>query len=253
MARISMLLVCIVFVIACKQKNFGIDVEKNLEKVDSKKNFALCGKDEAVIKPAKIDSRYLAFYKLNRMVRNFRQKLNAKTFEFFYDLKIVIDFPIKQIFPLYDNPDDIYEGLGYDPIAIKSLELILNTLNLESNFVNEDSRRTYSLLLYLSDVAKKVKLIVNEKLDDATLERFKSERTAEDLTKMHFYLDRAMANREMLKLQLVKQIISVAEFNFTRESILKSLIVDILFHIDVVQPYFNMLQNIDIVLCLVGN
>ncbi|ATQ16453.2 hypothetical protein CNO13_04530 (plasmid) [Borrelia miyamotoi] len=246
------MLLCIIFVIACKQESSSIDIKKNIKKVDSKKNFALCGKDEAVIKPANIDSRYLAFYKLNRMVRNFRQKLNAKTFEFFYDRKIVFDFPIKQIFPLYDNPDDIYEGLGYDPIAIKSLELILNTLNLEPNFVNEDSRRAYSLLLYLSDVAKMVKLIVNEKLDDTTLERFESERTAEDLTKMHFYLDRAMANREMLKLKLVEHIIRVAEYNFTRESIFRSLIEDILFHIDVLQPYLNMLQNIDIVLCLVG-
>ncbi|QFP42373.1 hypothetical protein F9Y90_04495 (plasmid) [Borrelia miyamotoi] len=252
MARISMLL-CIVFLIACKQENYGIDVEKNPEKVGSKKNFDLCGKDEAVIKPAKIDSGYLAFYKLNRMVETFRQKLNAKTFEFFYDQKIVFDFPIKQIFPLYDNPDDIYEGLGYNPIAIKSLELILNTLNLEPNFINEDSRRAYSLLLYLSDVANMVKLIVNEKLDDATLERFKSERTSEDLTKMHFYLDRAMANREILKRKLVEHIVRVAEYNFTRESIFKSLMGDILYHMDILQPYFNMLQNIDIVLCLVGN
>ncbi|BDU63338.1 hypothetical protein BOFE_08780 (plasmid) [Candidatus Borrelia fainii] len=270
MKKVGMVLYVLI-ILACKQ---GPPDGLGLDKVDSnlKRNVDSCEQKMGLrpVKRIEVDSRHVSFYKLYKMVNEYREFLNSRTFKG-SGSKLVFKFPIAQIFSAYKNADFIYEGLNYSPVAINSLESILYTLNLDVNIVNQDLLQAFQLLEYISDSARLLKRLVNNNLDEATLERLKVNKTAEELAKINFYLGEAMNYRKQFIKQLSMVLIEIAVKNFDRDFVLERLANDIigqgnnLRHGDIVEfrasmsrdiinlLYFSMRRSIDVVLCFIGN
>ncbi|ANF34380.1 hypothetical protein A7978_04530 (plasmid) [Borrelia turicatae] len=270
MKKVGMVLYIFVL-LACEQ---GDPDSSGFDKVDSnlKKNVGSCDQ-KMILKPVEqieVDSRHVAFYKLYKMVNEYKEFLNNRTFQGL-DYKLVFKFPIAQIFPVYKNADFIYEGLNYNPIVIDSLEFILYTLNLDVNIVNQDLLQTSQLLEYISDSARLFKTLLNDNLDEATLEWLKVSKTAEELTNLNFHLGEAMNYRRQFIKQLSIALIKIAVKDADRDFVFERLTNDIvgqgdgLRHGDLVELspsisrdtinlfYVSMKRKVDIVLCLIKN
>ncbi|UPA18966.1 hypothetical protein bpuCAU1_001232 (plasmid) [Borrelia puertoricensis] len=270
MRKVGMVLYILV-ILACEQ---GDPDGSRFDEVDSnlKKNLGPCDQRMGLrlVEQIEVDSRHVAFYKLYKMVNEYKEFLSSRTFKGL-DYKLVFEFPISQIFPVYSNADFIYEGLNYNPTAINSLKLILYTLNLDVNIFNQDLFQASRLLEYISDSARLLKTLLNDNLDEATLERLKVNKTAEELTKINFYLGAAMDYRMQFIKQLSKALIKIAVKNADRDFVLERLTNDIvgqvdgLRHGDLVELsasinrdtinllYVIMKRIVDIILCFIGN
>ncbi|AHH13010.1 Hypothetical protein BHO_0024500 (plasmid) [Borrelia hermsii YBT] len=269
MKKVSMVL-CVLVMLACEQdepngSGFGTTDSRDLEK-----NIGPCDQ-RVVLKPTKIDSRHVAFYKLYKMVKKYKEFFNSRTFKNLGSRgKPIFGFPIAQIFPVYNNADFIYEGLDYNIRAIKSLEFIFHTLNLNINSINLDLMYASQLLEYLLDSARLLKTLLNENFSDATLERLKATKTAEELTKIYFYLEEVVEDRNRFISKLSDSLVRIAVNNFDRASVLEILANNIIVQNDglrhgnsigsrisnrgdIIVFYASMRLMVDVVLCFIKN
>ncbi|UPA16985.1 hypothetical protein bcCo53_001153 (plasmid) [Borrelia coriaceae] len=225
MRKVCMVL-CVLSMLACNRVDpNGLGME--LGPMGLKTEADTCDR-KMVIKPVRIDTRHVAFYKLDKIVREAKDALNNQTF---VDLgkKPVFDFSVAKLFPVYKNEDFIYAGLNYNIEAIESLEWIFNTLDLKSKSANtKDVLIINPLLEYISDGTVVLRKFLNNQLDEDALERLKVNKTAEELTKIYFYLRLAIESRAHFIDRLSELLIDIASNNLDRDTIVSSIITNVL-------------------------
>ncbi|ACH95090.1 hypothetical protein BRE_1032 (plasmid) [Borrelia recurrentis A1] len=216
MRRINIIL-CILFILSCSEKN----VDKSSENVNDADDKDVCS-NLSFIRLVGIDPRYVTFYKIHRLVKEYRNKLNGRTFKLKEgESKPEFKFPLSKIFPVYSDANFIFESLNYNVKAIYGLEYMFHTLILPTySSILGDASRFSIFLSYLDENSKVLKRLVNDDFNDETLERLKTTKTDKELALIYYYLVDFIKKKASLDQDLEAILIKLVAEGADRETML---------------------------------
>ncbi|WP_235048034.1 hypothetical protein [Borrelia hispanica] len=217
MRRINIIL-CILFILSCSEKN----VDKSSENVKDSDDKDVCA-NLSFIRLVAIEPRYVTFYKIHRLVKEYRDKLHGRTFKLKEgESKPEFKFPLSKIFPVYSDANFIFESLNYNVKAIYGLEYVFHALILPTySSILGDVSRLSIFLSYLDENSKVLKRLVNDDFNDETLERLKTTKTDRELALIYYYLVGFINKKASLDRNLETILVKLVTEGAGREAVLQ--------------------------------
>ncbi|AFI31774.1 hypothetical protein Q7M_1066 (plasmid) [Borrelia crocidurae str. Achema] len=216
--RIINIMLCILFILSCSEKN----VDKSSENVNDSDDKDVCA-NLSFIRLVNIEPRYVTFYKIHSLVKEYRDKLHGRTFKLKKgESKPEFRFPLSKIFPVYRDADFIFESLNYNVKAIYGLEYMFHALILPTySSILGDTSSLSIFLSYLDENSKVLKRLVNDDFNDETLERLKTTKTDKELALIYYYLVNFINRKANLDRNLERILIKLVAEGADRETVLK--------------------------------
>ncbi|APR65343.1 hypothetical protein baBA2_000937 (plasmid) [Borrelia anserina] len=161
---------------------------------------------------------------LEQTVRTYKDELTW-AFNNFQRSNYGFNIPFDKFSLIFSYPDAknyVYAALGYDSVVVNKLSKIINSLDLTSNDMTGDIKVVYDLLYLLKKIIVPIDEILNEHLSDSNLTKISASKDAGTISLITFNLKRAIARKEDLVLQIIRQILLI-DLISEKQTILQAL------------------------------